>query len=855
MVDFSKRLNKPKRESVLDPVEIYAGLDRKADKGELRKVQAHVLSEWHKRLRTQRDVIVKLHTGQGKTLIGLLLLQSKLNEKGGRVAYLCPTIQLIEQTYNQALDFGFKVCKPEQGEPLPAEFHDGKAILITSVQKLFNGRTQFKLHHQSLALSALVMDDSHACVDSIRDAVSLRVPRSVYDSKGKVTGTHPIYEKLFNLFSGALREQGEGTFQEIEAKKANALLAVPYWAWKERVLEVTRTIAGHDEDDLVKFVWPIIKDRLAECLCVISGAGLEITPYLAPLEDFGSFWKAETRIFMSATVTDDSFLIKGLRLSPETITKPLTYPKESWSGEKMILIPSLIDDQLDRGAIVKEFGEPNQRRTVGVAALVPSFKGTKDWEKYGATIARKDTIEDALNALRTAGRRAAAVVFVNRYDGIDLPDDSCRLLIFDGMPYGESLIDQYLQASRGDSESSSIRLARSIEQGLGRSVRGEKDFSVVLVVGTDLVDFVRQRCTRAYLSDQTRQQIEIGLETAEAATEEIKAGKSPMTALRELIQQCIGRDQGWKDFYVERMDQLKAEEPKPKGLKVFESELEAETEYLSGNVDRAIKTLQDLLDTTKMEESERGFYLQEMARYQDRSSKAKSNEYQKAAHKKNRFLFKPVEGFTVEKLAPAAGKRAANIAVWVSAFESFEQLKLAVELILTNLSFGVAAETFEKSLQKLGAALGYTAELPDRQWKAGPDNLWCLQQNDYLLIECKSEVLTDRAEIYKEESGQMNNACGWFHRNYPGANLTRLLVIPTNKLGHGAAFNESVGIVRGTELSRLVRNVRAFFQEFSKVDLHDLNDAKIQEFLVIHKLTNDEIKSGYQKDVYAGSVR
>ena len=32
---------------------------------------------------------------------------------------------------------------------------------------------------------------------------------------------------------------------------------------------------------------------------------------------------------MSATVTDDAFLVKGLELTPETIMKPLTYSKET----------------------------------------------------------------------------------------------------------------------------------------------------------------------------------------------------------------------------------------------------------------------------------------------------------------------------------------------------------------------------------------------------------------------------------------------------------------------------------------------------------------------------------------------
>jgi replicative superfamily II helicase len=46
----------------------------------LRTAQRAILTEWHDALRSKRDLIVKLHTGQGKTLIGLLMLQSKLNE-------------------------------------------------------------------------------------------------------------------------------------------------------------------------------------------------------------------------------------------------------------------------------------------------------------------------------------------------------------------------------------------------------------------------------------------------------------------------------------------------------------------------------------------------------------------------------------------------------------------------------------------------------------------------------------------------------------------------------------------------------------------------------------------------------
>lgn len=63
---------------------------------------------------------------------------------------------------------------------------------------------------------------------------------------------------------------------------------------------------------------------------------------------------------MSATVTDDAFLVKGLQLAPDTIVNPLSYDRETWSGEKMILMPSLMHEDMGRGTIVESFGNPTQ---------------------------------------------------------------------------------------------------------------------------------------------------------------------------------------------------------------------------------------------------------------------------------------------------------------------------------------------------------------------------------------------------------------------------------------------------------------------------------------------------------------
>ncbi len=105
MVDFSKKLEKGKAKKPLDPLEIYDSLDRASDKGPLRPAQESILHDWHENRRDERNLLIKLQTGQGKTLIGLLMLQSRLNEGKGPAVYLCANNFLVKQTNQQAKEF------------------------------------------------------------------------------------------------------------------------------------------------------------------------------------------------------------------------------------------------------------------------------------------------------------------------------------------------------------------------------------------------------------------------------------------------------------------------------------------------------------------------------------------------------------------------------------------------------------------------------------------------------------------------------------------------------------------------------------------------------------------------------
>jgi hypothetical protein len=434
---------------------------------------------------------------------------------------------------------------------------------------------------------------------------------------------------------------------------------------------------------------------------------------------------------------------------------------------------------------------------------------------------------------------------VNRYDGVDLPDKACRILIIDSKPVAETLLDRYMADCVAGSEMITAAIMRKIEQGLGRSVRGEKDSSIILLIGTDLVAPVRTAEGRRFLSAQTQRQIEIGLTVARLAKEEVQDGKA-MTALLSVMKQSLGRNDGWREYYKEEMDAMVTPTPNLVALSRFELERAAEPKFQCGDIDGAIAIVQEL-GNDSAGPSEQGWYVQEKARYEYARSHTEADKLQAAAHKRNRRLLKPRTGMDFKRITIVNQKRPELIKAWVVEHGDGEHLQIRIAELLDRLHFGVSADRFEAAWDDLGRALGFVAERPDKDWGEGPDNLWALSANQYLLAEAKSEVEVTRAEIHKEESQQMNNSSAWFTKNYGDVSVKRLIIHPAQKLSKSAAFHDDVEIVSQTRLDALRKAVRSFYREFVNVDFAAISEREIEAALVTHKLTIEGILTLYSK--------
>ena len=840
MVDFKRKLSSGKINRKTEPQELYKTLDRKSVAGPLRPAQEYILDEWYQKHRNDKDLIIKLHTGEGKTLIGLLILQSVINSKGGPCLYVCPNIYLVSQVCAEAEKFGIPCCTIGTDKQIPDEFLAGEKILITHAHKIFNGRSVFGIDNNYIRIGTIILDDSHACADVIKEAFTITITKRDNES---------LYQKIISLFYDDLIEQGEGSFMDIQSGDYETFMPVPYWSWMDKRLEVLKILSGFCGESCIQYVWPLMRDKIKEYCCYISGSVIEISPYNPNADVFGSFSKANHRILMSATTQDDAFFVKGLSFSANAVKFPLINSEQKWSGEKMIILPSLIDDECDRDLVVTKFGKMDNKK-FGMVALVPNTKRANHYKNLGAICVDRENIFSIIEKLKRK-EFGHIVVINNRYDGIDLPDECCRILIMDSMPFFNSLSDKYEEKCRPNSEIINKRIAQKIEQGMGRGVRGEKDYCAILVIGSDIVKFMRSVTTNKYFSDQTQKQIDIGLEIAKMAQDEQDSDESPIKQVISLINQMLNRDEGWKEYYTDEMDSI---ENKIENTTMYERLLEEsriEKLYCDEEYEKAIADMQKFIDNLQKDELERGWYLQQLARYNYPVYKEKSIQLQKAAFKCNAQLLKPKTGITYTKVSYIHENRLKRIHTFFKKYESYSELVLAVDEILDNLSFGMEAEKFEAALKIVGELLGYISQRPDKEIRKGPDNLWCGANNLYSFFECKSEVEDTRAEISKHEAGQMNNHCAWFEEQYGlEASVNRFLIIPTKNLSYCADFTHDVRVIRRGKLKLLKDNIKRFIKELKPYELSEVSDSTLQQLLDLHKLNIYDLVETYSENYF-----
>ncbi len=834
---FTKKLGESNDQSLpTDPIELYQSCSYKEEYAYLRSIQDEVLKTWHIR-RQQRDVICKMGTGSGKTLTGLLMLYSKLVELKEPVLFVCPDKHLVEQTIQQAALYGIPVCQFENQSEFPNDFLNSKKILVCNFHKLFNGRSIF--NRNKVKIGAIILDDAHKCVDIARENTTLKISRS-----------HIISKRLFDLFSQALSFQAPGTFHRLEGGDPFMSMRVPYWVWMDnnkKIIEilssyVNSVIADSEKNpdtDGIYFKWNFMADNLLAYDCFISGNDVEITPIHVPYHEVPTFHEATHRFILSATFEDDYDLIRDLGISHGSILNPIVPKDKEAVGKRLILAPSRFDPKLNELELRNHIAEYS-KEGINTVVLVPSQNASKKWVELGATYVNKYNIEDALKTLKCS--TGNFMVFDNRYDGIDLNGDLCRVLVVDGLPLYSSLLEQYTEVRMETLRAG--KKAQIIEQGLGRGVRSGADHCVVYLLGNDLMGFLGYEKNMQYFTPVTRAQLMLGLKLldGEPTTNSLKTLKDTATL-------CLTRNNDWVKFHSGALTKVLADEMderKKRRLGLAENERLALLQFKLRNYETACDAItKNIISREDNLAKERAWYYQFAAQMIYLGNRVTSNDLQGNACAMTTHMFHPPNGHVYKKILKK-GVQASIVKKRLSEFDRPQDITLYINDIVTELRYTpeIKSKNFEKKIDELGKFLGFRVQMPDHESGNGPDNLWCLTDGFYLILEAKSRAV--HKEITRDNIEQLLHSETWFNNLYgDSAEYTLVTLQSTSKKGKNVNVHNKMKVLDGEKLELLTTNLVQFGESLKSIHPKAHNEEDLLKLLEAYKLTPSLFRQAY----------
>lgn len=820
MVDFTKLRQKSGQAIPIDPFQIFQRLPKPQHINDLWESQSKALGDWHAR-RRDRDAVIKLNTGGGKTLVGLLIAQSLINELHQRGLFLCANNQLVDQTIEKATEVGLSAVPYVSGSDLSSEFLNSTSILVATYPALFNGLSRFGVRgggKEPIRVGAVICDDAHTAFSGLREVFTISIKKKEQKD---------LYHEIVGRFRADFEDIGRiGTFDDIVERNDFGILEVPYTAWSVKAGSIRELLARDHYDDY-KFQLPLLRDRFDSCNALISSRDFAITSFQPIMELFPTFEECPRRVYMSATIADDSSIVRTFDAGLDAALKPIAPPTLAGVGERMILAPVLMalgkHDPVD---IIKKI-VPQVAKQAGVVILTPSEPAAQRWKDI-AELAIGDDVAKVVNKLLSAKSRGPYVL-ANRYDGIDLVGDACRLLVMDGLPRGANTYDLYRAEVLQGNSSINVGLAQRIEQGLGRATRGAGDYCVVFLTGRDLISWITRTDGLRLMTSSTQIQIQMGHEISKAI--------STLNDLVGTVNQCLRRDREWMKYHAETLAE-RTEVPKVHDEAIRSAKVERTYLKLiaARNYEKAISTLREHIEKVKLDRRYKGwlFQLAALAAHYW-GNQTLVNELQQRAFAENNLLLPPKASPPYEQVYQV-GEQAENILRIISGFALRRGCLEEFDEVVSFLTPAATSNQFEESLKNLGEFMGFKGQRPERDYRMGPDVLWLAGKVTGVVIECKHQKAASNP-MTKDEHGQLLTSVQWFKNQYPKREVIELSVHPTNMATPAAAADDT-RVLTLAKLSELATEIRQILDELcsTQVDMKTL-EKRCAELLKKHHLT------------------
>ncbi len=468
--------------------------------------QGQVLRNYVAQALDAPDVALQLPTGSGKTLVGLLLAEWRRRKFRERIVYLCPTRQLVHQVAEEAsAKYGLTV-EPFTGKiknyapEAKTAYQDGDRVAVTTYNSLFNTNPFFDNP------DIIIIDDAHAAENYMASQWTLRVSRF-----------EPEDDVLFTAMASVLKAvlpphnytRLTGDWQGVD--DISWVDKIPGHLLTEIAAELRATITANVGNTDHRYPWRMLANHLHACQLYVSSSEIMLRPLIPPTWSHGPFAGAKQRIFMSATLGAGGDLE---RLTGRPRIKRLPIP-EGWDrqgiGRRFFMFPEKSLTEEETLQLRRDLMRKASRSLVLTPNKLDAEAVSKDvTEHLKYPVFTADDLEVSKTGF-TSSKHAAAVI-ANRYDGIDFPDDDCRLLFVEGLSRTTNLQERFLINRMGANLLFNERIQTRVLQAIGRCTRGLNDYSAVVITGDELPAYLTDRKRRTYFHPELQAELEFGVD-------------------------------------------------------------------------------------------------------------------------------------------------------------------------------------------------------------------------------------------------------------------------------------------------------------------------------------------------------
>ena len=804
MIDFSQLGpvgDAPERE--VDPIKLFQALKvTDPSINDLWLAQGDALRGWHD-TRSREDIAIVLNTGAGKTLVGLVAAQSLVNELRRQVVYVCASIQLIEQTASKAAGYGLDVTTYFRGSFSNDLYQRALAPCLTTYQALFNGKSRFRRDE----VGAVVFDDAHTASSIIRDLYTLVIDRSefsgVYDDLAALYRPYMVSAHKDVPFDEAVRGQDHRTSWLIPPFANRAVL--------ERLKGILQSAEPSDHRS-TKFVWEHLAESLDLCAVFISGTRVTFTPPVVPIRTQPYMQTGVRRLYLSATLAAGDVFLRSFGRAPDEVIAPKTTAGEC---ERMILFPSSFrspEKQSDH-AVGKQMIEGRK-----AVVIVPShYEGAK-WDD----VVTADLGDDVTEQVETFKKKEAPACLrlVARYDGVDLPGETCRMMIIDGLPSGMGPLEKFMWEQLRIRKVLRSGVASRIVQSFGRISRGMSDYGAVVVVGNQLVNWIVTPANQDSLPAYLRSQIQVGFNLSKGITLEDGVRAPDM---------CLDRDKGWVEHHAQHVRNT-MEQPLPQtddeAFKAAAVEVDFGHSLWGRDPAAAAKILDNGRDDAFKFSSSFGAWLLLWNGYA--LELAGDSDSALELYRRARRASSAIPPYPTERKGDQTFSiQVENVAAFLS-HRRREKILARFDAETAALSGNLSVARTEEAVRCLGSYLGLDSSRPEKETGTGPDVLWGLPNDVYWAMELKTDK-TSTPAYWKKEVMQLHDHVSWVQENVAAEMIVPVFVGPRFPADEKANPKPDTIVVELAALAELAVQVRAA-----------MGDTLTQSLpLTVHSVAND----------------